>query len=101
MIRAQREGWGKQRRGRLLGTWPERRRFLKVRVWYRLPFRPAIRFFWVYVVKRGFLDGRAGLVYASLLAMYEIMINAKLAELRQASNDAGTATEGSHAEEAA
>jgi hypothetical protein len=79
---ALRIGWGAQRRGRLLGSWPERRRYLKVRVWYRVPFRPVIRFAWIYLVKRGFLDGRAGLVYASLLSMYEIMINAKLAELR-------------------
>ena len=82
MLRVDREGWGVQRRGRLFVTWPERRRFLKVKVWYRLPFRPAIRFVWIYIVKRGFLDGRPGLVYASLLTMYEIMINAKLVELR-------------------
>lgn len=83
MLRAEQEGWGGQRPGRLFGTWPERRRFLKVRVWYRLPTRPAIRFFWIYVVKRGFLDGRAGFVYASLLAIYEFLINLKLAELRR------------------
>lgn len=83
MLRARRTGWGEQRRGRVLGTWPERRRFLKVRVWYRLPFRPVVRFVWIYIVKRGFLDGRAGFVYASLLSMYEIMISAKLAELQQ------------------
>lgn len=86
MERAAREGWGRQRRGRLLGNWSERRRFLKVRVWYRLPFRPAVRFVWLYVVRRGFLDGRPGLVYSSLIAMYEIMINAKRAELRRASS---------------
>ncbi len=100
MVRVQREGWGTQRRGRLLGTWPERRRFLKIRVWYRLPFRPAIRFLWIYVVKRGFLDGRAGLVYASLLAMYEIMINAKVAELRQQASEPPTVAETSRAEKA-
>ncbi len=83
MLRARRKGWGTQRPGRLLGTWPERRRYLKVRVWYRLPGRPVIRFIWIYFIKRGFLDGRAGLSYASLLTAYEILIDAKLAELRR------------------
>ncbi len=69
-----------QRRGRLLGSWPERRRWLKLNVWYRLPGRPAIRFLWLYVLRRGFLDGRAGLVYAQLLAAYEALIDAKLLE---------------------
>jgi glycosyltransferase involved in cell wall biosynthesis len=43
------------------GSRAERRRALKTRIWYHLPFRPAIRFAWMYFVKRGFLDGRAGL----------------------------------------
>ncbi len=71
-----------QRPGRLLGSWPERRRWLKLRVWYRLPWRPAIRFAWMYFWKRGFLDGRQGLVYCQLLAAYEAMIDAKLLEAR-------------------
>lgn len=95
ILSVERRGWGDQRRGRLLGTWPERRRFLKVRVWYRMPFRPAVRFVWIYGVKRGFLDGRAGLVYASLLSMYEIMINAKLVELRAESASATGEARGS------
>ncbi len=72
-----------QRRGRLLGPWPERRRFLKTRVWYQMPFRPAIRFLWMYFVKRGFLDGRQGLVYCQLIAAYEAMIDARLLELER------------------
>ena len=57
-----------------MGTWPERRRALKTRVWYRLPGRPVLRFLWMYVVKRGFLDGRQGLVYSELIAAYEAII---------------------------
>lgn len=83
MLRVETEGWGTQRRGRLFGTWPERRRYLKVRVWYRVPFRPFIRFAWIYIVKRGFLDGRPGLVYALLLSFYELLINLKRDELRR------------------
>jgi ubiquinone/menaquinone biosynthesis C-methylase UbiE/uncharacterized protein YbaR (Trm112 family) len=73
-----------QRRGRLLGTWPERRRFLKTRIWYQLPARPAIRFVWMFFIKRGFLDGRQGLVYCQLIAAYEAMIDARLLELERA-----------------
>jgi glycosyltransferase involved in cell wall biosynthesis/SAM-dependent methyltransferase/uncharacterized protein YbaR (Trm112 family) len=73
-----------QRSGRLLGSWPERRRFFKTQVWYRLPFRPAIRFLWMYVVKRGFLDGREGLVYCQLIAAYDALIDARLLELERA-----------------
>ena len=79
--------WGAvegNRRARLLGSWPERRRFLKVRVWYRMPFRPAFRFVWMFVVKRGFLDGRQGLIYCQLIAAYEAMIDARLLELERA-----------------
>jgi glycosyltransferase involved in cell wall biosynthesis len=82
MLRFRRDGLAGQRRGHLFGTWPERRRFLKLNLWYRTPARPLIRFFWLYVVRRGFLDGRAGFVYCSLLAAYEVLIDAKRAELR-------------------
>ena len=70
-----------QREGRLLGSWPERRRALKTGVWYRFPGRPYARFVWMYVLKRGFLDGRAGLKYSRLLATYERMIDRKLRDL--------------------
>jgi glycosyltransferase involved in cell wall biosynthesis/uncharacterized protein YbaR (Trm112 family) len=71
-----------QRSGKWFGTWPERRRALKRHVWYRVPARPFVRFFWMYFVKRGFLDGRPGLVYSRLLASYEAAIDAKLQELK-------------------
>jgi hypothetical protein len=38
----------------------------------------------MYVLKRGFLDGRAGLLYSWLLAQYEREINAKVRELERA-----------------
>jgi glycosyltransferase involved in cell wall biosynthesis len=72
-----------QRKGSLFGSWPERRRMLKLNVWYRIPARPAVRFLWMYLVRRGFLDGREGRVYCQLLATYEAMINAKLVELER------------------
>ena len=57
----------------------ERKRFIK-RWWARLPARPLLRFIWMYVIKRGFLDGRAGLLFCSLMMMHETVISAKLYE---------------------
>jgi hypothetical protein len=34
------------------------------------------------VLKRGFLDGRAGFTYCALRAIYEYMIDLKAAEIR-------------------
>jgi glycosyltransferase involved in cell wall biosynthesis len=68
-------------RGSLRGGWPDRRRALK-RLWLRLPGRALLRFLWLYVVKRGFLDGRAGLIFCGLIAMHDFLIEAKVAEHR-------------------
>lgn len=48
----------------------------------RLPFRPTLRFLYVYLVQRGFLDGARGFYFARLHAVYEFMSVAKAAELR-------------------
>jgi hypothetical protein len=71
----------RRKRGSLLGGWPERRRALKD-VWLRVRGRALLRFLWLYVVKRGFLDGRAGLVYCGLIAVHDFLIEAKVAEYR-------------------
>jgi glycosyltransferase involved in cell wall biosynthesis len=49
----------------------------------RLPFRPALRFFYHYVVRAGFLDGYRGYVFCRLMAFYEFLSVAKAAELRR------------------
>jgi glycosyltransferase involved in cell wall biosynthesis len=67
--------------GSLRGSWPDRRRALKER-WLRLPGRALIRFVWLYVVRRGFLDGRAGLIFCGLIAVHDFLIEAKVAEHR-------------------
>jgi glycosyltransferase involved in cell wall biosynthesis len=59
------------------------RRMHQKAIYYRLPFRPVVMFLGLYVLKRGFLDGRAGFVYAVLRAIYEYMIVLKVAEVRQ------------------
>jgi glycosyltransferase involved in cell wall biosynthesis len=59
----------------------QRRRALK-RLSHALPFRPALRFFYQYFLRRGFLDGGAGLRYCRLLARYEGFTDAELRRLR-------------------
>jgi glycosyltransferase involved in cell wall biosynthesis len=50
---------------------------------FRLPLRPWLKFFWMFVLRRGFLDGRAGYTYCRLQAMYEYMIVLKMRELER------------------
>jgi hypothetical protein len=66
-----------------------RRRALK-ELSFRLPLRPLIKFLWMYVLKGGFLDGRAGYTYCRLQAIYEYMIVVKMREL--ARNERGLPT---------
>lgn len=56
------------------------RRFHQKELFYRLPARPLIKLLLLYVLKRGFLDGRAGFVYATLQSIYEYMIVLETAE---------------------
>jgi hypothetical protein len=58
------------------------RRFHQKELFYRLPARPLIKFLYLYFVRRGFLDGRAGYTYARLQSIYEYMIVLKTQELR-------------------
>lgn len=48
-----------------------------------LPFRPALRFFYMFVLRLGFLDGHAGFTYCRLLSIYEYFIVLKVRELRR------------------
>ena len=57
------------------------RRYHQKELFYRLPFRPLIKFLLLYVGKRGFLDGRAGFAYAMLQSIYEYFIVLKTREL--------------------
>lgn len=66
----------------LFGDAVQRKRFLK-KIWVRLPFKPLLRFILFYGIQLGFLDGKAGYIYASLLSQYEYQIGVKLYELRK------------------
>jgi glycosyltransferase involved in cell wall biosynthesis len=60
------------------------RRFHQKELFYRMPGRPLLKFLLLYLGKRGFLDGRAGLTYATLQSFYEYMIVLKQRELADA-----------------
>ncbi|MCR4411179.1 MAG: glycosyltransferase family 2 protein [Thermoguttaceae bacterium] len=61
-------------RGLVSWTDPVRRRAALKQLSFRLPCRPLLRFVYMYFLRRGFLDGRAGYTYCRLLALYEQMI---------------------------
>lgn len=71
----------------LPGRWRElfakdastRRQAIK-RLAYRIPLRPLIVFLYLYLLRMGFLDGRAGFHYCSLRLFYEYLINIKIIE---------------------
>ncbi len=59
----------------------QRKRFLR-KVWVWLPFKPTLRFIISYIFQLGFLDGKAGYIYARLISQYEYQIGVKLYELK-------------------
>lgn len=68
--------------GRFFGTSAERRRLLK-NLFIRLPLRPGLLFIYLYFVRLGFLDGRAGFDYAFYKAVCEWAITVKHIEMRE------------------
>jgi len=62
---------------------PVLRRKVFKEIVYSLPFRPVVVFFGLYFLKRGILDGRAGLTYCTLRAFYEYMIDCKIREIKR------------------
>jgi glycosyltransferase involved in cell wall biosynthesis len=72
-----------------------RRRALKATA-YRLPFRAQLRWFYMAVVRLGFLDGREGLAYISLVVSYERMTTSKIKWLRASRDPKADATTAIH-----
>jgi glycosyltransferase involved in cell wall biosynthesis len=57
----------------------------RLRRWSQsLPFRPLLRFLYVYLWQRGFLDGIEGYYFARLHGVYELLCVVKTAEMRRA-----------------
>ena len=69
--------------GELTNSRVKVRRFIKG-VARHLPFRPWLRFLYVYIWQRGFLDGKEGFYFARLHALYEFLSIAKTYELKKA-----------------
>jgi len=68
------------RKAFLSGDFNERRYHQK-ELFYRLPFRPFVKWCYIVFVRRAFLDGKAGIAYAILQSFYEYMIVLKTREL--------------------
>jgi glycosyltransferase involved in cell wall biosynthesis len=66
--------------GKISSQAVNRRRKLKT-FSQRLPFRPSLRFLYIYVWQKGFLDGAEGYYFARLHGFYEFLSVAKMREL--------------------
>jgi len=78
----------------LLGTQVQRRRWLK-NTFRMLPFSSFLRFFYSYVIRLGFLDGRAGLIYCMFKGVQVFHTKAKIYEMKLVSmHNKETAPEG-------
>jgi glycosyltransferase involved in cell wall biosynthesis len=60
------------------------RRVARKNLALRLPFRPMLKFIYLYFGKMGILDGRPGFTYCILQSIYEYLIDLKVTELRAA-----------------
>jgi glycosyltransferase involved in cell wall biosynthesis len=77
--------------GKLSGSQPERSRWLRTRVWNRLPpiARPFAYFGYRYVLRGGFLDGAAGLTFHFMHGLwYPMLIDLKYLELKARQTEA-------------
>lgn len=76
---------GEQIAPKLYGTNAERKRWLKMRyVKFPLFVRPAINFFYRYIILGGFLDGKEGLMWHVLQGFwYRFLVDAKIYEVRK------------------
>lgn len=60
-----------------------RRRIAQKAIFYRMPARPLVKWFYMMFFRRAILDGRAGITYANLQTMYEYWIVLKTRELQK------------------
>src|SRR5262245_12027803 len=72
-----------EKRPGLLDADPALRRRALKNLSFRLPWRPVLKFMYLYVLKRGWLDGKAGFAYCVLQSFYEYMIVLKMHELKR------------------
>ena len=59
------------------------RRVAQKAIFYRMPARPLIKWFYMMFVRGAVLDGAAGIMYATLQSFYEYLIEVKAREIRR------------------
>ncbi len=69
----------------------ERHRAVKERIWPYLPARWAFRFLYMYFMRRGFLDGAAGLDMCLFMSRYEREISRRFQILKRRTSASGRA----------
>lgn len=57
------------------------KRYHQKGLFYKMPFRPFIKWMYMVIFRRAFLDGKAGIIYATLQSIYEYFIVLKTKEL--------------------
>ena len=78
-------GYHSSIRTRFWGSQAERKRWIKLKLWNRLPLllRPFLLFFRNYFLKLGFLDGRTGFIYHVMWSFwYPFLVSARILEAR-------------------
>jgi glycosyltransferase involved in cell wall biosynthesis len=84
------EGYARSIPARFWGRQAERKRWLKLHIWNRLPLllRPFLFFLRNYFWKGGFLDGKPGFIYHLLWSFwYPLLISAKILERQKAARE--------------
>lgn len=57
------------------------KRYHQKGLFYKLPFRPVLKWLYIVLWRRAFLDGKAGIIYATLHVIYEYFIVIKANEI--------------------
>lgn len=86
LVRIEAEPAGHQLDARFFGSQAQRKRWLRHRVWNHLPvlIRPFLYFFYRYILRGGFLDGRAGFSYHFLQGLwFPVLIDLKYLEIKR------------------
>lgn len=68
---------------RLLGNPLQRRRWIKHVLYPKLPAKWLFRFWFMYVLRLGFLDGLTGLRFCLFMSAYELLISLKIIEMQR------------------
>jgi len=79
------EMWSPNANGSEANVTPDtrRRRWLKRHIMPHAPFPGMWRFIYLYILRLGILDGRAGLEFCKFISMYDSLVALKLRDLRR------------------